>query len=331
MAMAGSSQHLLGVAARQFKSDLFAKGTALGFFAVRVAPSNLPDTARARLRAWLQAGFHAGMTYMDRPSPSRMDASELLPGAQTVIVFAASYVPRPETAGIPNPPDGPTCRIATYALGRDYHLVLRERLESMLPWLEQRFPGAAFRICVDSAPLLERAFAVECGIGFAGRNTMVIAPGIGSFFFLAEILTDALIEPDPPVPGSCGNCSRCMEACPTGAIVRPYEVDSRRCISYLTIEKRTDLTSEEKGQLGGWAFGCDVCQDVCPYNKSPIAAAMDEFRSPSVVRHEHPLDDLLAPQSNGAFARRFAESPLLRPGRRRLQLNARAAARHDKA
>lgn len=253
----------------------------------------------------------------------RREAQTILPGCQSVLVFAASYFTPPST---PDDPAKPSCKVAKYALGEDYHLVFREKLEPIVEWLSTQRPGHQWRICTDSAPLLERAYATQSGIGFLAKNTMVISPGNGSFFLLAEVLTTATIEPDDAITGTCGNCTRCIDACPTAAIVAPFQLDARRCISYLTIEKKSDLTPQEADQLHGWAFGCDICQDVCPYNKAPLTAAMTELQPGRILNFPEPLDTFLAPKSNSQFDHQFPRSPLQRPGRRRLQRNAKLAA-----
>lgn len=252
---------------------------------------------------------------------ARADAATVLEGARSVIVFAAAI-----DASEPQPDPAPgEVRVARYATGEDYHIVLKERLAPLLDWLAAARPGHHWRIVTDSAPLLERAFAADAGLGFIGRNTMLIAPDKGSHFLLAEIVTTAPIEPDPPIEGTCGTCTRCIEACPTGAIVDEFRVDATRCISYLTIEKKSPLTPGEAQALGPWVFGCDVCQDVCPYNKFAGPVRIGELRAGRVVAPAESATTFTTPGSNREFERRFARSPILRPGRRRLLERVRAA------
>lgn len=285
-------------------------------------------------------------------------AEAVLPGAKSVIVFAGQYSGGVEDGRKQTQTDGngrkrtethvaeieelqpqvrhtsgatiqnsdftiqnssaPSVRIAKYALGEDYHLVFRERLQPIVEWLSEKVPGHSWRICVDSAPLNERAYAIESGIGFMGRNTLIIAPGSGSYFLLAEVVTTAELPVDVPISGTCGTCTRCLDACPTGAITDPLRVDATRCISYLTIEKKTELTEAEHSMSGEWAFGCDICQDVCPYNKTPQPAAMRELKEGVIVHRNEPASTFFQLISNRQFERRLERSPLLRPGKRRL-------------
>ena len=319
------------------KTALLERARAAGFDDVRVAPASAPDGDRARLLGWLAAGFHGEMEYMARWGATRADAATVLPGARSVLVFAANYYP------LAKPPDG-CCgawdgsaplsalppghvAIAKYAVGEDYHLVLRERLAPLVDWLAEVLPGEQWRVCVDSAPLLERAFAVLAGIGFPAKNTMVIAPRSGSYFFLACVVTTATIEPDTPIEGTCGSCTRCIEACPTNAIIAPHLLDARRCISYQTIERRTEPAPDESVELAGYAFGCDICQDVCPYNKFAVETRMEEFRNGRVVHHQEPAATFAAIKGNREFSRRFRRSPLRRAGLRRMRRNTQSAVR----
>jgi epoxyqueuosine reductase len=306
------------------KAEMLRRAGEAGFADARVAPARVADDHARRLGDWLAAGMHGEMAYMQRWGGRRADAETVLPGARAVIVLRADYHSgQPSADPVAGPP---TVRVAKYALGEDYHIVLKRRAAPLLQWLSSELPGNEWRVATDSAPLLERAFAEAAGVGFTGKNTLLIAPGAGSFFLLAEILTTAPIAPDSPVEGTCGNCTRCIDACPTGAIVAPSVLDARRCISHLNIEKRTDLSPEEERMLHGWAFGCDVCQDVCPYNRAPAVSPIDELAKGGVVAHHEPLATFLAPRTNGEFEKRFAGSPLLRPGRKRLARNAKLAA-----
>ncbi len=311
---------------KPWKYELESRAHELGFAQVRVARASIDAEIKERYREWLHQGYHGEMSYIPRTADVRLSPEKLLPGARSVLVFQADYYPhltppRDAVKGV---------RISKYALGLDYHQVLRYRLKLLLPWLSQVWPGNEWRIAVDSAPALERAYAVAAGIGFWGRNTMVITPRHGSYYFLALILTTAELEPDEPIWGTCGSCTRCLDACPTQAFVGPYVLDARRCISYLTIEKRSPLSEGERQMLGKWFFGCDVCQDVCPYNRRPHLTPFEEFRSGVILREYMPPEFFLQPQSNREFARHFGQSPLFRPGRRRLQELARwFSAKHN--
>lgn len=239
-------------------AELKEFGRGLGFSAVGVCDAS-PPSGLGHLQNWLGAGFAGEMAYM--ASPLRRDLASLLPGVRSVIAVALDYY-------VPLAPTPGSARVARYAHGRDYHKVLRGKLRRLGRWLAARYSGA-FRACVDSAPVLEREYAQRAGLGWFGKNTCLIDTRRGSWFFLGLLLSTIEFEPDGPAVGGCGTCTRCIDACPTGAIVRldgVWSVDARRCISYLTIEKRGDLSADEERAIGDWTFGCDVCQEVCPFN-----------------------------------------------------------------
>lgn len=301
-----------------WKAKLVRVAQQAGFFTVRVASTSLQEAIREKYSRWIANGYHGEMKYMERTAELRLNVRQWLPWAQSVLVFAADYYPR-DNRGVCQPEiSAEMVHVSKYALGEDYHVVLRGRLEIICEWLRTHFPEEQWQICIDSSPLLERAYAVAAGIGFWGRNTMVITPRHGSYYFLACLVTSVAIPPDPPVWGTCGSCTRCMDACPTQAFVAPYVLDAQRCISYLSIEKRTPLSPTERRLLGEWFFGCDICQDVCPYNKQPPVTPFSEFREGRIVREWERTTTFTSPRSNREFARRFALSPILRPGRRRL-------------
>lgn len=228
---------------------------------------------------WLDNGHAGSMTYLHRHVDSRIDIRTWLPWAESVVVVALNYNrplsknDRDRGAKIAAEPDDPRGRVASYAHGEDYHVVMRDRLEALLEEMRRMFPESfEARICVDTSAVIERELAAAAGVGWIGKNTMVLDPALGSFFFLGEIVTDLQITPDPPVTDHCGTCTRCLEACPTDAFPSPYVMDARRCISYLTIEHRGEIEPELAGKMGEWVFGCDDCQTVCPFNgRAPIA------------------------------------------------------------
>jgi epoxyqueuosine reductase len=242
-------------------SELKAKALDLGFDAAgicRVVDAPHWDA----YRQWLDRGMHGSMDYLRTQLELKRSPAELLPGARSLLAVALHY-------GQPLPYEPSQPKIARYALGRDYHKVLRGKLRRVAAWLHARNPEAQTRICVDSAPILERDYARMAGIGWFGKNTCLIDSRRGSWFFLGFLLTSLEIEPDRPAVGSCGSCRKCIEACPTGAIVEAdgrWHVDARACISYLTIEHRGKFTAEQERAVGEWTFGCDVCQEVCPFN-----------------------------------------------------------------
>jgi len=234
-----------------------------------------PAATAAAYRRWLDRGDHAGMAWMARNVEVRSDARRLLPGARSALVVAAPYrgreTPADETGSI-------WPRVARYAHGGDYHDALRARLEPVAEAIRALFPGAATRVCVDTAPLLERELAARAGIGAVGKNTNLLHPRLGSWFVLAEILTSVELAPDAPVADLCGECSRCLDACPTAALPAPYRLDATRCLSYWTIEHRGPIPEELRPHLRDWVFGCDVCQQVCPWNRDEAAGDGGEAR-----------------------------------------------------
>lgn len=238
------------------------EATRLGFDLVGVAPAVVPP-GYGRYLEWLEQGRAAGMAYLQNRAEARGHPSHVLEGARSVIVVAMIYGrPEPTT---PGPTEG---KVARYARGDDYHEVLWRRLEELLGWLRTERPGLIGRAVCDTAPLLERDFAKLAGLGWIGKNTCLIDRRTGSFTVLGSVLVDVELAYDEPLAtGHCGTCTRCLDACPTGAIVAPYELDARRCLSYWTIEHKGAITDEIAERLGDWAFGCDICQDVCPWNR----------------------------------------------------------------
>jgi epoxyqueuosine reductase len=247
-----------------------------GFARVGIAPAGpLGGDVASRLTAWLAAGRHAGMAYMARHVPQRLDPSLLVPGAQSIICLAVSYAP-PAAA---QPPAGRTL-VARYARGRDYHRVLRQRCISLMDRIRQVEPAFAGRAFVDSAPLAERSLAARAGLGWIGRNGCLVVPGLGSYVVLAEIVCNLPLEPAEPIPSGCDGCGRCVAACPTGALLAGGTVDCRLCLSYLTIEHAGELPPAQAGLLAGRIFGCDSCQAACPHNAG-LAAGDGELATPS--------------------------------------------------
>lgn len=223
------------------------------------------------LESWLASGRSGSMAFMKRYFEERVDPRVLLPGARSVIVVALSYK-QPSSAPHPAAGDAPTGRVAMYAWGKDYHKVVKRKLFTMLDRLRERVdtPFEA-KACVDTAPLLEREVAAAAGLGWIGKNTMVLHEQLGSYFFIGAIVTTLAIAPDEPSVDHCGTCTRCLDACPTNAFPSPYEMDASRCISYLTIERREAIPDEFHAAMGDWIFGCDICQEVCPFNRdAPI-------------------------------------------------------------
>ena len=316
-----------------------------------VAARRDPAVERA-YRAWLAAGRHGSMAYLERHAPLKADPEALLPGCRTVLVVALGYYQTPgrrwtgreEEAAAANgaaqpdeaaanglaagagdaaQPEAQAGRIAQYAWGRDYHKLLGARLRALARGLAERFPEHRFRAGVDATPLLETHYAVAAGVGFRGKHTLAINAAHGSWFFIGELLTTlAIEEPPKPAPKRCGSgCTYCIDVCPTRAIVAPYQLDARRCISYLTIEHRGPVPEELRPAIGDWLFGCDLCQEVCPWTVRAQATPEPDLLTWR-AGNSQALAPLLALRSHADLTARFAGSPLMRAGRDRLVRNA---------
>ena len=308
------------------------EATRLGFSMLGLVAAGRPKRLNAYLD-WIAAEMHGTMGYMARPDriARRQDPSVILAGAQTIVCVGLDYLtpPLPEQVAA-DPGRG---RISNYAWQRDYHDVMLPRLEALADWLRAHSATTVpvrHRAYVDTGAILERDVAEQAGLGFTGKNTMLIAPRRGSWFFLGELLTtlppEAFGEPPGPAPlPGCGRCTRCLTACPTDAFPRPYVLDARRCISYLTIELKGSIPPALRPLMGNWVYGCDVCQAVCPFNRFALPVADSAFHTDDINRKAPPLLDLLA-LDEAAFVARFAGSPILRIGRGRLVRNACVAA-----
>ncbi len=256
------------------KQVLTSAAHRLGFQACRVARADFLAEEAPSLDAWLAKGFHGSMAYMENHYDKRLDPRKLVPGAKSVISLAYNYFPEKDLA------DGEKPRLAKYAYGEDYHRVVKDKLFELLDHLRESLGAIQGRCFVDSAPVMERAWAKRSGLGWVGKNSLLLRKHEGSFFFLAELIVDYDFAPDSPVADHCGTCTRCLDACPTGAIVAPEVVDSSRCISHMTIELHDALPEEHKAVISPWVFGCDICQDVCPWNRHARPNAEPRF-SPS--------------------------------------------------
>ncbi len=255
----------------------------LGFDLVGVAPAGRFAHADALLD-WLQTGRAGTMQYMHRFPEQRTDPTKLLEGAKSVIALACSYqlqVPNAEAQDQRAQETVPatTGCIARYALGDDYHEVMRPRLHALADAIRQRFPGQQTRCCVDTAPILEREAAALAGLGWIGKNTCLINRDWGSWLVLGEVITTLPLDFDSATPDFCGTCTRCLDACPTGALLAPHQIDARKCISYLTLEHRELLEGQQRQQIGNWLVGCDLCQDCCPWNRRAKPGTHKEFNS----------------------------------------------------
>jgi len=291
-----------------------------GFAPVGVTPAEPAEEAEERLRHWIDRGYGASMEYLARAHPRRGHPTDLLPEARSILCLAFNYYPGTPQLRHGGPSTG---RIARYAVGKDYHWVLKKKLREIERFLAQiGGPETRSRSFVDSGPVLEREFARRAGLGFIGRNTHLITPTQGSWVFLCEVLTNLPLEPDKPIGVSCGSCTACLEACPTGALVEPFVLDSRKCISYWTIEHRGAIPETMQPQIKDWIFGCDLCQEVCPFNHKPKVTGESQFRQGVTLETRTPLMEILELASEESFRREFGAYPLLRPKREGIIRNA---------
>ncbi len=312
-------------------------GAEAGF--ARVGIARVEPLGRAEyVRAWLARGRAGEMAYLERTREIRLDPEKLLAGARSVIVAADLYHQKladpPADRGGPSPGDGPARgRVAQYAWGRDYHRVLRKKLHRFADALREaiREPFDA-RVCVDTAPVLEREWAAAAGIGWIGKNTMVLHQDLGSFFFLGEIVTTLELPPSSPAADHCGTCTRCLDACPTAAFVAPYQMDATRCIAYLTIEHRGAVAETLQPLMGDWVFGCDVCQDVCPYNReAPVSQESSYFLNQRNPLPPRPALDGILKLTEADHREQLAGSAMKRATLPMLQRNAAIAMRNQDA
>jgi epoxyqueuosine reductase len=302
---------------------LESRAREAGFDLVGVARAEPLEEGGERLRRWQEAGMAANMGFMHRPVELLSDPRRLQKSARSVVSLGVSYYPGEH----PENTDGGG-RVARYAWGRDYHEVIKGRLFRLREELEEEL-GARIKArgFTDAVPLLERSAAQHAGLGFFGRNSCLINDRVGSYFFIADLIVDLALEPDAPGEGTCGRCTRCMDRCPTGAIKAPGVVDARLCISYLTIENRGEIPRELRGKVGDWAFGCDVCQEVCPYNKRKATRSRwPEFGQEAGAGPYLGIEEVLEIRDEEEFEERFGGTPLTRPGRAGLLRNCCVAA-----
>ncbi|MCX7170584.1 MAG: tRNA epoxyqueuosine(34) reductase QueG [Proteobacteria bacterium] len=286
-------------------------GDELGLDAVGIASAVLPDSAEVGLLAWLAAGCQGEMDYMARHGVKRARPGQLLPGTVTVITARIGYWPVTADAQA-NLAEGKQAYISRYAIGRDYHKLLRARLQELAKRIAKEAGSFAWRVFSDSAPVLEVELATNSGLGWRGKHTLLLSRAAGSYFFLGEIYCDLPLPPDPPASDHCGSCAACIGACPTGAIVAPYRVDARRCISYLTIELKGAIPLELRALIGNRVYGCDDCQLCCPWNKRVPLTREQDF----AVRHgldQAHLADLFS-WSAAEFRQKMAGSAIYRIG-----------------
>jgi epoxyqueuosine reductase len=253
-------------------SMIRAEARRLGFDRCGISRAEYLGDDAVRLKSWLRNQYHGHMAYMENHADKRVDPTKLVDGAQSVISVLLNYYPAPSQED----PAAPI--VSKYAYGKDYHELIRGRLRELLRYIKTNVAPASGRAFVDSAPVLDRAWAARAGLGWIGKNTCLISPESGSFFFIGSLILDIPLQYDRPVQDFCGDCERCIRACPTGAIVAPRLIDSRRCISYLTIENKGEIDPAFRGKFRNRVFGCDICQDVCPWNRKAKPHDVQEFR-----------------------------------------------------
>ncbi|MFM2201515.1 MAG: tRNA epoxyqueuosine(34) reductase QueG [Bacteroidota bacterium] len=287
----------------------------IGFSFCGISKANFLSEEAPRLEKWLKQSMQGEMSYMENHFDMRLDPRLLVPGAKSVVSFLFNYFPNPEIAI-----GSGALKVSKYAWGEDYHYVVKDKLKLLMQQLTERIGAIEGRAFVDSAPVLDKVWAKKSGLGWLGKNANLINKKQGSFFFIAELIIDLELEPDGPVTDHCGTCRACIDACPTEAIVEPYVVDGSKCISYFTIELKKDLPPEWISKMDGWLFGCDVCQDVCPWNRFSVVNAEPRF-----TPREHLLNmssgewqDL----SEEVFEQLARRSPLKRKGLDGLRRNA---------
>jgi epoxyqueuosine reductase len=280
------------------------KALELGFDKVGIAKAERVKSD-SLLEEWLTSGFHGTMHWMENHLAKRVDPRELFPGAKTVLAVALNYYSPQAIADDPN-----TGKISRYAWGDDYHEIMKQKLRELLAAIQAADSTVQGQCCVDTSPIMDKYWAVQAGIGWQGKHTNVITRGLGSWVFLGEIVLNVALEYDTPIEDFCGTCRRCMDACPTAAITEPYVVDARKCISYLTIENR-EPAFPDGTQLDHWIYGCDVCQDVCPWN--------EKFSQPTPLAEFYPRSEnidqplrALGTMTEEDFRRRFKNSPVKR-------------------
>ncbi len=300
----------------RLRRELEERAKALGFDELRITEAALPERVRREYRQFVEADLAGEMGWLVREPERREDPRGLWPEARTAICLAMNYGPGGDP--LDGLRDGERGYISVYARGRDYHEVMKGRMKQLAGWLHAR-SGAAVKVFVDTAPVLEKPLAQRAGLGWQGRHTNLVSRRFGSWLFLGEILTDLVLPPDPPEADRCGSCRRCIAACPTGAITGPYRLDPRRCISYLTIEHKGAIPAELRPMMGNRIYGCDDCLAVCPWNK--FARRCREAKLEARPELEAPDLAMLATLEDAAFRRLFRGSPIKRIGRDRFLRN----------
>lgn len=299
------------------------KARQLGFDYCGIAQADFLEEEAPRLEKWLSQQMHGQMHYMANHFDKRLDPRKLVEGSRSVVTLLYNYFPENDLSRSDN------YKISKYAYGQDYHFVIKGKLRMLLDMLRQEIGEIQGRVFVDSAPVMERAWAKRSGVGWVGKNSLLLTKQRGSFFFLAELITDLKLAPDGPVKDYCGTCTRCLDACPTDAIVEPYVVDGSKCISYYTIELKEEIPTAARGKFENWVFGCDICQDVCPWNRhaqphhEPAFAPHPELEGMDKRDWEEMTEEV--------FGKLFRKSAVKRAKYAGLKRNIRFVAGHKKA
>jgi epoxyqueuosine reductase len=288
----------------------------LGFDFCGISKAEFLENEATRLENWLNEGKHGSMSYIERNFDKRLDPRLLVPGAKSVVSLLYNYYPEERLDE-----SDEALKISKYAYGEDYHLVIKDKLYELVSILKDKIGEVNGRVFVDSAPVMEKAWAAKSGLGWVGKNANLITKTNGSFYFIAELVIDVELEADGPIKDYCGTCTRCIDACPTDAIPAPYVIDGSRCISYLTIEIKEAIPEEFVGKTNNWVFGCDICQDVCPWNRFSKPHHEQKFLfSPELKDLQHAdwqeLNDV-------TFKRVFGKSALQRPGYEKFKMGVR--------
>jgi len=266
-----------------YSESIKSKAKDLGFLSCGISKADFLEEEAPRLEQWLNQNHHGEMAYMANHFDKRLDPRVLVPGAKSVVSLLLNYHSKEKQTDVEAP------KIASYAFGDDYHKVIKDKLKKLMSFIHKEIGEVQGRVFVDSAPVMDKAWAAKSGLGWIGKNTNLISKKAGSFFFIAELILDLELEHDLPATDHCGSCTACIDACPTDALIAPYQIDGSKCISYVTIELKNEIPTDFHGKMDNWAFGCDVCQTVCPWNR---------FATPHSEPAFNPPDELLSLSKN---------------------------------
>ena len=266
-----------------YSESIKSKAKDLGFLSCGISKADFLEEEAPHLEQWLNQNHHGEMAYMANYFDKRLGPRVLVPGAKSVVSLLLNYHTEEKQTDVEAP------KIASYAFGDDYHNVIKDKLKQLMSFIHQEIGEVQGRVLVDSAPVMDKAWAAKSGLGWIGKNTNLISKKVGSFFFIAELILDLELEHDLPATDHCGSCTACIDACPTDALLAPYQIDESKCISYVTIELKNEIPTDFQGKMDNWAFGCDVCQTVCPWNR---------FATPHSEPAFNPPDELLSLSKN---------------------------------